>query len=74
MFGDLELTCSAIWRNRVWRFGEIVFGDLEKSCSVIWINRVRRFGEMVFGDFLELTCSAISACLASILEVAWSGV
>ena len=28
MFGDLELTCSVIWRNRVWRFGGIVLGDL----------------------------------------------
>ena len=38
VFGDLELTCSAIWRNRVWRFGVNVFGDLEKSCSAIWAN------------------------------------
>ena len=51
MFGDLELTCSAIWRNHVWRFGVNVFGDLEESCSAIWANRVRRF--------LELTCSVI---------------
>ena len=43
MLGDLEKSCSAIWRNRVrqfWRncvrgFGEIMFGDLEKPCSVI---------------------------------------
>ena len=31
MLGDLEKSSSVIWRNRVWRFGEIVFGDLEKS-------------------------------------------
>ena len=27
MFGDLEKSCSAIWRNRVRRFGVNVFGD-----------------------------------------------
>ena len=53
MFGDLEKSCSAIWSYRVRRFGEIVFDD---------------FGEIVFGD-LELLCSAISACLASALEI-----
>ena len=61
MFGDLERTCSAIWRNRVRRFGGNVFGDfgenvfddlektcsaiLENTCSAIWRKRVRRFGE-----------------------------
>ena len=28
MFGDLEKSCSAIWRDRARRFGEIVLGDL----------------------------------------------
>ena len=51
MFGDLEKSCSVIWRNRVRRFGVDVVGDLEKSCSVI-------FGVNVFGD-LEKSCSAI---------------
>ena len=40
--GELEKTCSAIWRKRVRRFGENVFGDLEKN---------------VFDD-LEKTCLA----------------
>ena len=44
MFGDLEKTCSAIWRKCVRRFGENVFGDLEKMCSAktleIWRNMV----------------------------------
>ena len=34
--GELEETCSALWRKRVRRFGENVFGD---------------FGENFFGDF-----------------------
>ena len=54
----------AIWRERIWRFGEIVFGDFVETWSVnaleIWrkcIRRVRRthwrFGENVFGMFGE---------------------
>ena len=50
MFDDLEKSCSAIRRNRVWRFGVNVFGDLEKSCSAIWRDRARRFGEIIFGE------------------------
>ena len=50
MFGDLEKTCSAIWRKHAQQFGENVFGDLEKTCSTIWRKRVRRFGENMFGD------------------------
>ena len=29
MLGNLEKSCSAIWRNRARRFGEIVLGDLD---------------------------------------------
>ena len=43
MLGDLEESCSAIWRNRARRIGRIVLGDLEKSYSAIWRNRTRRF-------------------------------
>ena len=50
MFGDRELTCSANWRNRARRFGEIVLGDLEESCLAIWRNHARRFGVFVLGD------------------------
>ena len=47
-FGDLEKSFSVIWRNRVWRFGEIIFDDLAKSCSAFWRNRDRR----IYGDYV----------------------
>ena len=56
--GDLEKTCSVIWRKHVQRLGENMFYDLEKTCSTTWRKRVRQFGENVFGD-LEKTCSTI---------------
>ena len=53
VFGDWELMCSAIWRNRARRFGGIVLDDLEESFSAIWRNRSRRFGGIVLGDLEE---------------------
>ena len=50
MLGNLEESCSAIWRNRARRFGGIVLGDLEESFSAIWRNRSWRFGGIVLGD------------------------
>ena len=29
MLGDLEKSCSVIWRNRAWRFEVFVLGDLD---------------------------------------------
>jgi len=53
VLGDLEESCSVIWRNRARRFGGIVLGDLEESFSAIWRKRSRRFGGNVFGDLEE---------------------
>ena len=59
MFGDLEKTCSVIWRKRVRRFGENVFGDLEKMCLAIWRNSfgenvgdLEKRGRRSYGDFV----------------------
>jgi len=53
--GDLEKTCSAIWRKRVRRFGENVFSDLEKTCSATWRKHVWRLGENVFGAIMAIS-------------------
>ena len=68
MLSDLEKSCSAIWRNRVWRFGEIVFddfgeivfGDLEKSCSAILEKPCLAILEKSCSAILEKSCSAIT--------------
>ena len=44
IFGDLEKTCSVIWRKRVWRFGENVYGEN--------IGDLEKRGQRSYGNFV----------------------
>ena len=53
--GDLEKTCSAIWRKYVVKY----VGNLEKTCSAIWrkpfgdnVGDLEKCARRSYGDFI----------------------